>query len=86
MPELLSGLAKVGFKGVSSDQRECPSEPELFSGFGEVPAGFGVWVLLNLVCFLAAAIANHHQVIGIGEEAAKDDGAVGWRTVEFYGG
>jgi hypothetical protein len=79
-------LAKVGVGGVGGDERKRAREPELFSGFGKVPAGFGVGILMNLICFLAAAIANHHQVIGVGEEAAKDDGAVGGCAIRFYGG
>lgn len=41
---------------------------------------------MNLVCFLAAAIANRHQVVGIVHESAKDDGAVGRGKIGLYGG
>ena len=41
---------------------------------------------MDLVCFLAAAISNRHEMVGVVHESAKDDGAVGRGAIGFYGG
>lgn len=78
LPQLLTSYAERAICGcISSYNLELTVQAKLFSGFGKVPAGFGVGILDELVYFFAAAIANKHQLIAIRQKTPKHNGSVG---------
>ena len=66
LPQLLASHAERAICGcISGYNLELTAQAKLFSGFGKVPAGFGVGILAELIGFLTAAIANNHQLIAL---------------------